>query len=522
MIPQPARTAILPNAPVIGASAAPAIAAGQDEGVPRLFLVLLDGLALGLAFLVTVPLAPWVQHLLLQSGPLHLTLPAWLQVPAAPVQAFPDWASVGWLLGAMTPSTILFVEALGGYAPLLDQSRARVVASSIVAPLLALSLVTLGVFALKLYGSSRVLIFTFGATSVVALLGYRSALWLYKVRRLAAGAYAKNVLVIGPSSAAAWMVGYFRDAMPKNRFRVCGWLRVQPDTAPTDVDAPCLAGVDGLASVLVHQPIHEVVAVQAGADRDWLVGVIEQCDFYRVRLHIVPEALLMGSLRDVQLVFRAGFLRLPEVVLSPPHLDSDALFAKRLLDVLISASLLLLLSPLFVLIAIAIKLTTPELPIFYPWRVIGLKGRPFIGYKFTTMVADAERQWGGLVDRNEMSGPVFKIRDDPRVTTLGRCLRKYSLNELPQLWSVLKGDMSLVGPRPAFRHELDRYQLWHKRRLCVKPGITCLWQVSGRNAIRDFDDWVRLDLEYMDQWSVWLDLRILVRTVAVVLAGTGS
>ena len=121
-----------------------------------------------------------------------------------------------------------------------------------------------------------------------------------------------------------------------------------------------------------------------------------------------------------------------------------------------------------------------------------------------------------------MQGPVFKLTDDPRVTPFGRVLRKYSLNELPQLWSVLKGDMSLVGPRPAFRHELDRYELWHKRKLCVKPGITCLWQVSGRNRISKFDDWVRLDLQYIAEWSLWLDFRILVRTIWAVVWGTGS
>jgi lipopolysaccharide/colanic/teichoic acid biosynthesis glycosyltransferase len=142
-----------------------------------------------------------------------------------------------------------------------------------------------------------------------------------------------------------------------------------------------------------------------------------------------------------------------------------------------------LLSPLFLLIAIAIKLTTPTLPVFYRWRVIGYKGRPFTGYKFTTMVADADARKTELQHLNEMTGPVFKITRDPRVTPLGRVLRKFSLNELPQLWSVLKGDMSLVGPRPAFPHELERYELWHKRKLAVRPGITCLWQVRGRHRI---------------------------------------
>jgi lipopolysaccharide/colanic/teichoic acid biosynthesis glycosyltransferase len=272
----------------------------------------------------------------------------------------------------------------------------------------------------------------------------------------------------------------------------------------------------------VNWPVHEVLAVTSVDERDWLAPIIDSCGYFRARLRIVPEQLLTGHVRDAQLTFRSEPLRLPEVVLSPPHLDSDLLFVKRLFDIAVSATLLVLLSPLFLAIAIAIKITTPKLPILYSWRVIGLKGRAFTGYKFTTMVEGAERQREALLTQNEMSGPVFKLKNDPRVTALGRYLRKFSLNELPQFWSVLKGDMSLVGPRPAFRHELERYELWHKRKLCVKPGITCLWQVSGRNRISNFDDWVRLDLQYIDQWSLWLDLRILARTVWAVLSASGS
>jgi lipopolysaccharide/colanic/teichoic acid biosynthesis glycosyltransferase len=176
----------------------------------------------------------------------------------------------------------------------------------------------------------------------------------------------------------------------------------------------------------------------------------------------------------------------------------------------------------FVVVAIAIKITTPHLPVFYRWRVVGKNGAEFTGYKFTTMDANLDPKQNLLMGTNEMSGPVFKLKDDPRVTPLGRILRKFSINELPQLWSVLKGDMSLVGPRPAFRHELENYQLWHKRKLSIRPGITCLWQVRGRNKINNFDDWVKMDLEYIDNWSLWLDIKILIMTVWAVLDGSGS
>jgi lipopolysaccharide/colanic/teichoic acid biosynthesis glycosyltransferase len=137
------------------------------------------------------------------------------------------------------------------------------------------------------------------------------------------------------------------------------------------------------------------------------------------------------------------------------------------------------------------------------------------------MGVDADARKASLAALNEMSGPVFKIKDDPRITPLGRILRKHSLDELPQLWSVFKGDMSLVGPRPPGPHEFERFEVWHRRKLSVRPGITCLWQVMGRNQIANFDDWVSLDLQYIDNWSLWLDLKIIAKTATVVIKGTG-
>jgi lipopolysaccharide/colanic/teichoic acid biosynthesis glycosyltransferase len=295
--------------------------------------------------------------------------------------------------------------------------------------------------------------------------------------------------------------------------------------------APLPAAVDGverigriedIGEVLIHRPIHEVVAVLGPSSARWIGPVADHCDYFGVVLRMVPQSLLSAGARNLRRMHFADERRLPEIVLAPPHFGSDRLFFKRLIDLVVAAALLVLCLPLFLLIALAIKLTTPKLPVLYKWQVIGYKGQPFTGYKFTTMQAGAERQRTDLLDRNEMSGPVFKIKDDPRVTPLGKVLRKFSLNELPQLWSVLRGDMSLVGPRPAFPHELERYELWHKRKLSVKPGITCLWQVRGRNRVSDFDEWVRMDLEYIDHWSLWLDFKILARTAWVVVAGTGS
>ena len=218
----------------------------------------------------------------------------------------------------------------------------------------------------------------------------------------------------------------------------------------------------------------------------------------------------------------------PEPEFSPSLLIAEApvtgsfhyRVTKRALDLLIAGIALLLLLPLFLAVALLIKLTSPG-PIFYRWNVIGRNGKPFRGYKFRSMVTNADKIKLELLHLNEMQGPVFKIGNDPRITSVGRFLRKYSLDELPQLWSVIKGDMSLVGPRPAFPSEWQSYQPWQRRKLSVVPGITCLWQVNGRNQIKAFDDWVKLDLEYIDHWSLSADLKILAKTLPAVLRGTG-
>jgi exopolysaccharide biosynthesis polyprenyl glycosylphosphotransferase len=198
------------------------------------------------------------------------------------------------------------------------------------------------------------------------------------------------------------------------------------------------------------------------------------------------------------------------------------LLLKQILDYVGGAFLLLLLSPLIGLVALAVRLSSSG-PVLFRQDRAGLNGRPFLMFKFRTMEVGADRRQADLAGRNEMRGPVFKVSDDPRVTPLGRFLRRHSLDELPQLWNVIRGEMSLVGPRPLPVEEVKRFDNdTHRRRLSVKPGLTCLWQISGRNDIADFTDWVRLDLQYIDEWSLWLDVKILLATVPVALLGKGG
>jgi len=203
------------------------------------------------------------------------------------------------------------------------------------------------------------------------------------------------------------------------------------------------------------------------------------------------------------------------------HRSTASRVAKRTIDVIGAAVGLLVLSPIFVLAALAVRLTSRGPTLFVQSRC-GLGGVPFKFYKFRTMVEDAEDRKVDLAHLNEMQGPVFKIRRDPRITRVGAVLRKTSLDELPQLWNVLRGDMSLVGPRPPTPDEVVRYSRRQVQRLGVVPGITGLWQVSGRSDIPDFDKWIDLDLDYARRWSLWLDIKILLKTAVVVVLARGA
>lgn len=247
-----------------------------------------------------------------------------------------------------------------------------------------------------------------------------------------------------------------------------------------------------------------------------LVEVLAAARTAHLEVRLVPE--LGDLLQDRSEIEYVG--NLPTVVLHRPPAPTFALVLKRVLDVIGSLVGLLLTAPLTCALAVMIKLDT-EGPLFYASERIGYKGLSFTCYKFRTMVRDAEMRKGDLTHLNERSGVLFKISRDPRVTRMGKILRKYSLDELPQLWNVLRGDMSLVGPRPAVRSEVEQYRIQDLGRLAVTPGITGLWQVKGRTDAC-FERYVELDQRYISKWSLWLDLKILLRTVAVVIAGTGS
>jgi exopolysaccharide biosynthesis polyprenyl glycosylphosphotransferase len=232
----------------------------------------------------------------------------------------------------------------------------------------------------------------------------------------------------------------------------------------------------------------------------------------RLAINFFPHVIARTHLEELDGVPLLTFTTTPK--------NELLLFLRRGFDFLGSLILLLILSPVFLLVILAIRLDSAG-PIVYRQIRCGLNRRKFVLYKFRSMVQGAEDQKGELAAYNIMDGPVFKMKNDPRVTRVGKFLRKTSLDELPQLINVLRGEMSFVGPRPPIPEEVEKYKGWQRRRLSMKPGITGLWQVSGRNQI-DFDQWMKLDLEYIDNWSLWLDFKILLKTIPIVLWGRGA
>ena len=251
-------------------------------------------------------------------------------------------------------------------------------------------------------------------------------------------------------------------------------------------------------------------------ERGVVHGILEQAQAHGVDLRVVPD-LYDGLAWNSPIEFVGQF---PTIPLHRGHVPEIALLFKRGIDLLLATFILTVFSPLLLAIALAVKLDSPG-PVFYLSDRIGKKGRVFRCMKFRTMIFDAERRRADVTHLNERDGVLFKIAKDPRITRLGAILRKYSLDELPQFFNVLIGDMSIVGPRPPLAREVREYKLSHLRRLDVTPGITGLWQVQARQD-PSFDNYISLDVTYIDNWSIWLDLKILIRTVLVVLAGTGS
>jgi exopolysaccharide biosynthesis polyprenyl glycosylphosphotransferase len=386
------------------------------------------------------------------------------------------------------------------------------VGAVIAASEVALRLPVAGHFALV---CSAIQVLAIGASRVALFTALRT------LRRR--GRNTRNVLVVGSGPRARHVDGVI-DEHPEWGLRVIGFVDegdfpfdprlLKPSFArPSN---PRVHKIHEVAELFREKVIDEVVVACPRSMLAAIAPVIAICAAVGVPVTLLSD--LFGDVLPPPRLVQFG--PHPALSFSVVHHGRVQARVKRAIDAVGAALLLALSAPVLAAAAIAIRMTSPG-PILFRQQRCGLYGRRFKMLKLRTMYADSEECRSGLEQLNEMDGPVFKIRNDPRVTPAGRFLRRYSLDEIPQLWNVWRGDMSLVGPRPPIPNEVDQYHVLQRRRLSMRPGLTGLWQVTGRNEI-GFADWVRLDLEYIDNWSLALDCQILLRTLPAVLRGTGA
>ncbi|HXO20695.1 MAG TPA: sugar transferase [Thermoanaerobaculia bacterium] len=472
-------------------------------------IFLLDLALVSAAFLIAFSLRSWfLPRVVPQAFPGRL-YPLGSYLPLLPL-ALLIWGSL-----------LLFSGRYRSHrtVPLLDEAWAilRVCATGAVLFTLILYIGRLDDRLLRADRISRFLVLLFALFSCLFLLTEKIAIRLTSRYVRTHGFNYRTVLIVGTSRSATQIA----ESIHGHRFwgyRILGFVVGANDepVEPWTSRYPILGEVKHIPRIVENNVVDDVIFAvhRRELDRleDLFLSLQEQGIRTRFAMDLFPHTRARVEIEELDGMPLLSFATTPTNPLQ--------LMAKRVLDVGMAALILLLALPAVAGIALLIKLTSGGNILFRQTRC-GLNGRFFTLYKFRTMVEGAEDRRRELLHLNEMNGPVFKLKSDPRVTGFGRFLRKFSLDELPQLWNVLRGDMSLVGPRPPIPEEVARYQRWQRRRLAMKPGLTCLWQISGRNDI-DFDRWIQLDLEYIDSWTPMLDLKILLKTIPVVLSGRGA
>jgi exopolysaccharide biosynthesis polyprenyl glycosylphosphotransferase len=358
--------------------------------------------------------------------------------------------------------------------------------------------------------------YVFWGSLIYAIVIVGGLRFLYEIatgRLLRAAGYRRRAVLVGTGEHIAAVAHALDGRTGPSPIEVAGYISLTP------IDAPglrSLGAVGDLSAIVERERADEVIIADPSFPQQQAVELVETCHRRGVRVRVAPSTMEI-------LVHRADFVpgqAVPLFELRSPEFEGFDYAVKRTFDIVGALFLLLVLSPLLIAAALAVRLTSRG-PVLYRSTRPGIGGVPFPCLKFRTMYQDADERQRELEARNEAGGALFKIRDDPRVTRVGRFLRRFSIDELPQLWNVVRGEMSLVGPRPLPQRDYDRLEDWHRKRYLVLPGLTGLWQVSGRSEL-DFDDLVRLDFLYLEHWSVSLDLSILVKTIPAVLRGRGA
>lgn len=407
----------------------------------------------------------------------------------------------------------------GGYDPLRMSSSWRVLRLALIGAVGAFFAIAAVLYSLKI-DISRLYLGLFCLFTGLALAGNRVVMralmryWHVRSRKV------RNVLICGTGEQARKLAEQI-ESNPELGIRLVGFgcLNGQPAQAsPQWLSARrLLFGVHEIDVALGALAVDEVIFTEVVHCLPQVEELVILCSEQGVRSTIAADLFSVGIVKSEV----SYFGDMPLIHYRTPPGGGFELGIKRLVDIVGAFCLLLLLAPLFALCAVGIVLTSPG-TILFKQRRVGLNGRLFNMYKFRSMHMGAYQELEKLKALNEMDGPVFKMKDDPRVFPFGKFMRKFSLDELPQLWNVLRGDMSLVGPRPPIPDEVTYYTRRYRRRLSMRPGLTCIWQVSGRSQIKDFDTWVKLDLEYIDNWSLLRDFAIMLRTIPAVLFGAGA
>jgi exopolysaccharide biosynthesis polyprenyl glycosylphosphotransferase len=479
------------------------------------WLVAAEAVAVVASFYLAWRLVPVYRRWLVpgeQADAETLSADAWLLLLVLPV-----WLGLGWALGLLART--------GRRPSWRELARGALRVAGWGVALLAVLIV-----AAKLVAVSRLVLFGFVALYVPASTAARGLALALERRRRRHPEKVERVVVIGTRERAREFIRRARAWADEEGGAVELVGCLDPEPAPEGGAVEGLARLGELGAtgdferVLFNRAVDAVVVAMPLEQVPRAAELVGAAVALGLRVAVLPDYGLhrLGAPAGLPEPAYEEYLGAPAALFSDVDWSPAYRLAKRGMDVAVSGALLVLLAPVLAAIALAIRLASPDGPVLYRWRVLGRNRRPVESYKFRTMVADADRQKPGLAAANQMRGPVFKMRADPRVTPLGRWLRRASLDELPQLWSVLKGDLSLVGPRPPFPAEAARYEFWQRRKLAVKPGITCLWQVNGRGEIADFDHWARLDLEYIRKASLGLDCWILLKTIPAVLRGRGA
>ncbi len=406
------------------------------------------------------------------------------------------------ILLMILPLWLFLFNHIGVYNPVKVLNRYTVSFGPVVKVNLLGILISLSLaYLFKVTSINRTFILLFISLNCIFLTLWRFVVLLFLNNVFFKESDFRQILIVGPDIQAQHLIDTI-DRLQDWGIKVVG-----------HVTSMAIAPIE---KYLTGNIVDDVIFITTTADLSKMEDQLSLCERMGIGAHVVSDWF---NYRIGKAYFDE-FHSIPCITFKTVKQKDEDLVLKKVLDVLVSFMLILLFLPIMVAIAVAIKLTSKG-SIFYVQTRSGLNGRPFKFYKFRTMVTGAESKLDKLKDFNEMNGPVFKMKKDPRVIGIGRFLRQTSLDELPQLWNVLKGDMSLVGPRPPLPSEVVQYELWQRRRLSITPGITCLWQISGRNEI-DFDKWMRLDLDYIDNWSLWLDIKILLLTIPAVLLRRGA